>query len=120
VLSDISPDGQEDALALVVASPVLMGFAEVAGHDGAFYRADNLAEGDVLGRSGQHISTADASLGPDQSGALEGEKDLLEIRLRQAGAFRDVPHRGGLRLPGVQRERQQCSTRIIASGRNLH
>ena len=49
VLADVGPDGQQDALALVVAGAVLVGLAEVADHDRAVDRADDLAQGDLGG-----------------------------------------------------------------------
>ena len=44
VLADVGPDGQQHALALVVAGAVGVGLAEVAGHDRPVDRADDLAE----------------------------------------------------------------------------
>ena len=35
MLADVGPDAEEDALSLVVAGPVVVGLAEVAGHDRA-------------------------------------------------------------------------------------
>ena len=51
-------------------------------------RADDLAEGDVLRRPGQHVPAAHAPLGPHQAGALEGQQDLLEVRLRERRSAR--------------------------------
>ena len=48
VLAHVGPDAQEDALPLVIAGPVGVGLAEVAGHDGAVDGADDLAEGDLI------------------------------------------------------------------------
>ena len=53
-------------------------------------------------------------------GALEGEEDLLEVRLRQTGALGDVAHRGGLGAVALQRERQQRPARVVAPRRHLH
>ena len=59
------------------------------------------------GGAGQHVAAADAPLGAHEPGALEGEQDLLQVGLGEAGALGDVAHRRGARLVGVQRERQQ-------------
>ena len=45
------------------------------------------------GVAGEHVAAADAALGAHQPGALEGEQDLLEVGLGQAGALGDVAHR---------------------------
>ncbi len=42
----------------------------------------------------EDVAAADAALGAHEPGALERQQDLLEVRLGQAGAFRDVAHRG--------------------------
>ena len=55
-----------------------------------------------------------------QAGALEGQQDLLQVGLGEAGALGDVAHGGGTRLVGVQREREQCTAGVVASGRHLH
>ena len=49
VLTHVGPDRQQDALTLVLAGPVLVGPAEVAGHDGPVDGTHDLAEGDLLG-----------------------------------------------------------------------
>ena len=43
VLADAGPDGEQHALALVVAGAVLVGLAEVADRDGAVDRADTIS-----------------------------------------------------------------------------
>ena len=43
-LADVGPDGQQDALALVVAGAVGVGLAEVAGGDGAVDGGDDLGQ----------------------------------------------------------------------------
>ena len=97
-LADLGPDGEQDALALVVAGAAGVGLAEVAGHDRAVDRRDDLGQGDLLGRAGEHVAAADAPLGADEAGALQGQQDLLEVGLGEAGALGDVAHRGGDRL----------------------
>ena len=58
-LADVGPDGQQDALALVVAGPVGMGLAEVPGGDGAVDGGDDLGQADVLGEAGQDVAPSD-------------------------------------------------------------
>ena len=84
-------------------------------------RRDTISESWMLGGgAGQHVAAADAALGAHQPGALEGEQDLLEVRLGQAGALGDVAHRRRSRLVGVQGERQQRPAGVVTSGRDPH
>ena len=75
-----------------------MGFAEVTGGDGAVDGRDDLGQGDLLGGTGQHVAAAHAPLGADEAGALQGQQDLLEVGLGQAGPLGDVADRRGRRL----------------------
>src|SRR5436190_19012753 len=72
------PHGQQYALTLVVARPVLMGLAEVADGDRAVDRANDVAEGDGVGFTSEDVAAADAPLRSDDSGALQCQQDLLE------------------------------------------
>lgn len=94
LLADFSPDGQQDALTLVIAGPVGVRLAEIAGLDGPVHGAHDLTEVDVLRRPGQHVATADAPLRADQTGPFEGQQDLFEVGLGQPGALGDIAHRG--------------------------
>ena len=49
VLAHLGPQGEQDALAFVVAGAVGVGLAEVAGHDRALDRAHDLGHRDVSG-----------------------------------------------------------------------
>ena len=90
-LPDVGPDGQQHALALVVAGAVLVGLSEVAGGDGAVDGGDDLGQGDLLRWAGQHVAAADAPLRADQARSLEGQEDLLQIGLGQGGPDRRCP-----------------------------
>ena len=118
-LPDVGPDGQQDALALVVAGAVRVGLSEVAGGDGAVDGGHDLGQGDLLGRAGQHVSAADASLGADEAGALQGQEDLLEVGLGQAGPLGDVPDRGRCLGP-VEGQREQRPAGVVTSRRDPH
>ena len=100
--SDLGPNGEEDALALVVACTVLVGFAEVTGLNGPVDSAHDLAERDLLRWSGENVPAANPPLGPDDTGAFQRQQDLLQVGLRKAGPFRDVSNRGRVRLPVVE------------------
>ena len=119
LVADVGPDGQQHALALVVAGAVLVRLAEVADDDGPVDRADDLGEGDLLRRPGEHVAAAHAPLRAHQAGALEGQEDLLEVGLGEARALGDVAHRGGRRAR-VQGERQQRPAGVVTPGRHLH
>ena len=80
-LAHLGPDGEEHALALVVAGSAGVGLAEVAGHDGPVDRRDDLGQGDLLGGAGQHVAAAHPPLGTHQPGAFEGQEDLLQVGL---------------------------------------
>ena len=73
-----------------------------------------------VGGAGEHVAAADAALGAHQPGALQGEQDLLEVGLGEAGALGDVADRCRARLVGVQGERQQRPAGIVTSGRHSH
>ena len=83
-------------------------------------RRHDLAEGDQARLPGEDVAAADAALRAHDAGALEGQQDLLEVRLRQPGALGDVAHRGGAGLVGVERERQQRPARVVAPRGHLH
>jgi len=102
--ADVGPHAEEHALALVVARPVLMGLAEIARRDGPVDGAHDRAERDLGRVAGQHVAAADASLGADQTSALEGEQDLLEVGLGEPGALSDVANRRGPLGIAVQRQ----------------
>jgi hypothetical protein len=89
-------------LTLVLARAVLVRPAEVAGHDGAVHGAYDLAQGDLLGRTRQDVSSAHSPLGAYKPGTFQREKDLLQVRLRETGAVGDVADRGRAPDVGVQ------------------
>src|SRR4051812_46363182 len=97
-----------------------MGLAEVAGGDGTVDGAHDLAQGDLRRIMGEDVSAADAALGTDKAGALEGQEDLLEIGLRESGALGDVPDRRRTVGVGVQGERQESPACVVTPGRHLH
>ena len=86
----------------------------------AFDRGDDLGERDLA-------RAARASTYPPPTPRFErtspapftDEQDLLEIRLREARALRDLLHRGRP-FGAVQRERQQRPGRVVATRRHLH
>ena len=102
-LADVGPDGQEDALAFVVAGTIGMGLAEVSGRDGAVNSRDDLGQADVLGGAGQDVTAPDAPFGTHQARPFEGQQNLLEIRLGQSRPLGYVAH-GCRRLGAVQGE----------------
>ena len=88
-------------------APFVVRLAEVTGGDGPVDRRDDLGQRDLLGWPRQHVAATDAPLGAHQAGPLEGQKDLLEVGLGQAGAVGDVAYRGR-RLGAVEGERQSA------------
>ena len=83
--------------------------------------ADTISDSRMsVGVPGQHVAAADATLGAHQPGALEGQQDLLEVGLRQAGALGDVAHRRRAVGVGVEGERQQRPTGVVTPGGDAH
>ena len=81
VLAHICPNGEQNALALVVASAILVGFAEVTRDNRSVDRRDDLGQRDALSRSRQYVAAADTTLGAYETDALQTEEDLFEVRL---------------------------------------
>ena len=114
------PDGEQDALAFVIARTVLVRLAEVAQRDGAINSAEDFADANLCGRTGQHVATADATLRAHQASAFQRKQDLFQVWLGERSAFGDVAHGGRHGLLVVQRQREQRPTRIVALTRNTH
>src|SRR5690606_36916486 len=106
--------------ALVVAGPVRVGLAEVAGDDGPVDRAHDVAQADLGRLAGQDVAAAHAPLGADQSRPLEGQQDLFEVGLGQPGALGDGADGCGSVAVGVEREGEQVPGGVVASSGDLH
>ena len=117
--ADVGPHLEQHALALVVARPVRVRLAEVAGHDRPVDRRHDLAERDLARRARQHVAAAHAALGAHEAGALERQQDLLQVGLREPGSLGDVAHGSGPDVV-VQREAQQRPARVVTPRRHLH
>lgn len=89
-IAGLFPNGKEYTLAFVVAGAVLMGFTEVTERDWSVYRRNDFGEPDLGCGAGEHVSAADAALGPDETGAFECQQDLFEVWLGKAGASGNV------------------------------
>ena len=119
-LAGLVPHGDEHALTFVVAGAVAVGEPEVADGDRSVDGRDDLGQLDVRWIAGQDVAAADASLGAHQPGALEGEEDLFEVGLRQAGALGDVADRRRPAVVAVQGEGKQRPARIVTPGGHAH
>ena len=113
LVGDADPHLLEHAVALAV---VVLADTVVSGPSTAARISASVIS---LGRAGEHVAAADAALGAHEPGALHREQDLLEVRLGEVGALRDLLDR---RRPVglVQRERQQRPGRVVAARRDLH
>lgn len=120
VLSDLRPDRQKDALALVLASSVLVWPAEVPCDDGPVDRAHDLAQGDLTGRTGEDVTAPDATLGSHEPCPLERQQYLLQVRLRETRPLGDVAHRSGAAVVCVQGQGEKSTTGVIPAGGDLH
>lgn len=120
VLAGLLPDSQKHALALVVARTVLVRLSEVAQRDGSIDGRDDFRESDLVWRPTEDVPATYTTLGANEAGTLEGEEDLLEVRLGQSSAFRDVSDRRWPSGVGVQCQREQGPTRIVTPRRDPH
>ncbi len=119
VFGGVAPDGQQHTLTLVVARTVGVWSPEVTEGDGAVDRRDDVAEGDGPGFASQHVAAADPSFRLDETSALEGEEDLFEIRLWEAGTCGDVADRDRS-IAVIERQREQRPAGVVPSGRHAH
>ena len=119
VLADVGPHREQHALALVVAGAILVGQAEIPGHDRAVDGADDLAERDLFRRAGQDVTAPDAALGADEPGTFQREQDLLQIGLGETGPLGDVADRGRRELL-AQGQGEQGAACIVPTRRYLH
>jgi hypothetical protein len=120
VVTGLFPDRKENALPFMVAGAVLMRFAEVAKSDRSVDCRNDLAQSDVFGRACEGVPASDTALGLHEPSALQGEQDLFQVRLGESCSFGDVLDGSRTRIVGVQSQRQQGSTGIVASGGHSH
>ena len=120
VIARFLPDREEHALAFVVARTILVRLPEVPECDGTVDRRNDLGEADLVGWSAEDVPSTHASFGTNQTGAFQGEQDLLEVRLRKSSPLRDVSDAGRSTGVSMERQRQQRPARIITSGRDPH
>ncbi len=118
--ADPGPHREEDALAFVVTGAVLVGFAEISQRDRTIDGRHDLTEGDLVRSAGEGVATPHAALGMHDARPLQGEEDLFEVGLREARSLRDIAHRGGAGLVGVQGQGDKCSAGVITPGGDFH
>jgi hypothetical protein len=92
VISDVRPHVEQDALALVIARPVLVGLSEVTGHDWTVHRGHDFGQGDCVGATGQNVAAAYSTLRSDQTHTLQAQQYLLKIWLGKSGPFRQIAY----------------------------
>jgi hypothetical protein len=113
VISHVSPDAQQDALALMVTGPILVGFAKVARRDRSIDRGHDLSQGDGFGGPGEHVAAAHATLGAHQPDALQAQQDLLKVWLGETRTFSEVANRRGLAVIVAKGQAQQRPTGVV-------
>ena len=114
------PDGEKNALSLVVACTLLMRLAEIAECDRSVDGRDDLGESDLTRIACEHVPAAHAALGPHETGTLQGEQDLLQVRLGQTGALGDVTNRRRSGRVAVERQGQQGAAGVITACGHSH
>ena len=117
--SHVRPNGEQDALALVVTGSVGVRLAEVTCGDRTVHGRDDLGQADLLGQAGQDVATSDPSFGAHQSGPFERQEYLFEIRLGESRPLGNIPHRRGILAP-VQGKGQEGAAGVVATGRDSH
>jgi len=113
VISDVGPNPEQDALALVITGAILVWLAKVAGRDGSIDRGHDLGQRDGLGGPGQHVAAADAALRADEPYAFQAQENLFEVRLGETGAFGEVANRGGLAVVVAKGQTEQRPTGVV-------
>ena len=98
------PDGEQDAVSFVIACAVLVRLTKITKRDWAVGCRDDLRKQDVLCWSSEHVTATDAALRFHESGALEDEENLFEVRLRQSRSRSDVTYRGWSTFVGMESE----------------
>lgn len=104
VITGLIPDGQQDALSLVVTRTIGVGFTEVSESDGAVDGRHDVGQTDLGRRSGEGVATTDPSLRANESGAFQRQENLFEIGLGESGSRGDVAHGGRTGVVFVQGE----------------
>ena len=93
-MADRVPDRQQDALSLVIARTILMRLAEIAESDRAVDCSNDHPDRDLGRVASHHVAAADTTFGSNQTRPFERQQDLLQVRLGQTCAFRNIAHRG--------------------------
>jgi len=98
VFTDVGPHRQQDALPLVIAGTVLVRDPKVTGDNRSVDRRHNFGQSEGFGGTIQDVATTHTALGTHQPGRLEGQKDLLEVGLRETRPVGDITNgrRGAL------------------------
>jgi hypothetical protein len=114
VISDVSPDPKQDALALVVTGPILMGLAKVTGGDWSIDRGHDFCQSDGLCGAGEHVTAAHTALGAYETDALQAQENLFEVGLGESGSFGQVANRGGLAVIVAKGQAEQRPAGVVA------
>ena len=93
VVSHFGPNTQENALSLVVTSPVTVGLTEVTGDDWSINCGHNFGQSNGRRVPREDVAATDATLGANQANTLKAEQDLFEVRLGEARALSEVANR---------------------------
>jgi len=93
-VADGVPERQQNTLAFMIAGSVGVRVTEVAQDNRTVDGSEDFSQVDLGRRASEHITAADASFGSNEAGALEGQQNLLQVRLGEAGALGYVSHGG--------------------------
>ena len=94
VITGLLPDGQQNALTLMIARTILVRFPEVTQCDRTIDRRNHLVQTNLGGWASQGVAATDPPFRADQTGTFQCEQDLFQIRLGETRALGDVTHRG--------------------------
>ena len=91
-----------------------MRLTKVAERDGPVYGSEYFRQQNLVWVARQGVAAANSAFGVHQTRTFERQQNLFEIRLGQGRSSGNVTHRNWSGLVGVQGQRQQGATRIIA------
>jgi hypothetical protein len=88
----------------VIAGTILVRDSKVTGDNRSVDRRHNFGQSERFGRAIQDVATTHTTLRTHQPGRLEGQKDLLEVGLRETRPVGDITNGRGRALVLVQGE----------------
>jgi len=106
VISDVRPDREEHALALVVTRAVAVRLTKVARDNGTIDRRHDLRQRYGFSAAREHVAPTNTTFGAYEPDPLQTEQNLLEVGLGQTGAFGQITNGSGMGAIVAKRKAQ--------------